>query len=137
MFHYNFMWSFVIIIIIIIGLFLYVSITKCVNYSRNWTLIEMENNLFNHNISSKISNWFGENALLPSSNLDSLGVKKSCHVMQFNKRPKKTKKKRTWKERKNIVFGAGGIYVFLKISCLIFKNLFLNCSFLFPNVSKF
>jgi len=105
MFYYNFMWSFVIIIIIIVDLFLYVSITKCVNYSSNWTLIEMENNLFNHNISSKISNWFGENALLPSSNLDSLGIKKSCHVMQFNKRPKKTQKNRTWKERKNVVFG--------------------------------
>jgi hypothetical protein len=49
MFYCNFMWSFVIII----DLFLYVSITKFVNYSKNLTLIEMENNLFNHNISSK------------------------------------------------------------------------------------
>jgi hypothetical protein len=45
------MWSlvyiYIIIIIITIDLFLYVSITKCENYSKNWPLIEMKNNLFN------------------------------------------------------------------------------------------
>lgn len=102
------MWSLVYIIIIIIinvHLFLYVSITKCVNYSRNWTLIEMENNLFNHKISSKISNKFREATLLVSSNLVLLGAKRSCPVMQFNKRPKKSQKTKLEKKERMLFLG--------------------------------